>query len=191
MKTAKNKSSNILILSIILLVGGSFLAKKMMVGNEPIIEFENNNYNEEGVELEEVLEMLSFTLKDINGKEVSLMDYKNKKNIILSFWATWCTNCLDDFPTKLEYEKIYKEDVVFLYINENENVETINSYLEKHKFELENLLLDYDGKVARSYEIPGIPTSIFISKDFEKINGLVGTVSEEAFKKVIEDTFSL
>jgi peroxiredoxin len=38
---------------------------------------------------------VDFTLPDINGKNVSLSDYKNKY-ILLDFWGSWCQPCRDE-----------------------------------------------------------------------------------------------
>jgi thiol-disulfide isomerase/thioredoxin len=46
---------------------------------------------------------INFTLKDINGEEVKLMDYRGKI-VFLNFWATWCPPCRDEMPSM---EKLY------------------------------------------------------------------------------------
>src|SRR5262245_61519597 len=38
-----------------------------------------------------------FTLKDKNGKEVKLSDYRGDL-VFLNFWATWCPPCVDEMP---------------------------------------------------------------------------------------------
>ena len=42
-------------------------------------------------------EQLDFVLKDQNGKQVSLTDYRGKV-IFLNFWATWCPPCQRELP---------------------------------------------------------------------------------------------
>ena len=116
-----------------------------------------------------------FKLKDINGKTVSLADYKGK-TLIIDFWATWCVPCRNSFPAvKMAVEK-YKNDpdVKFLFIDTRE---TESNYPElAKKFMADNNYPFYyvfdeksdDGKLNatfKKYVMPGIPTKYFIDKN--------------------------
>ena len=46
-----------------------------------------------------------FALKDIEGNEIKLSDYKGKV-VILDFWATWCPPCVKEIP---HFNELYKE----------------------------------------------------------------------------------
>ncbi len=46
-----------------------------------------------------------FTLSGVDGKPVTLSDYKGKV-VILDFWATWCPPCRDEIP---HFNALYKE----------------------------------------------------------------------------------
>ena len=39
-----------------------------------------------------------FTLKDLEGKDVSLKDFKGKV-VFINFWATWCSPCKKSFQS--------------------------------------------------------------------------------------------
>ena len=57
----------------------------------------------------------NFSLKDINGKEVSLSSFRGKI-VVLNFWATWCAPCLRDMPSLESFHKKYGDDVQVLGI---------------------------------------------------------------------------
>lgn len=47
-----------------------------------------------------------FTLSDLNGKKVSLSDFKGKP-LVVNFWATWCGPCKVEMPWFEEFRKKY------------------------------------------------------------------------------------
>jgi len=51
---------------------------------------------------------LDFTLKDVNGANVRLSDYKGKV-ILLNFWATWCPPCKVEIPEFVEAYNKYRD----------------------------------------------------------------------------------
>jgi thiol-disulfide isomerase/thioredoxin len=47
-----------------------------------------------------------FTLDDLDGKKVSLSDYKGRP-LVVNFWATWCGPCRVEMPWFEEFQKKY------------------------------------------------------------------------------------
>ncbi|SDG57322.1 Thiol-disulfide isomerase or thioredoxin [Pedobacter terrae] len=113
-----------------------------------------------------------FKVKDINGKEVSLSDFKGK-TIILDFWATWCGPCKKSLPAMQMLVKKYKNDpnVKFLFIHTWETSPSpqadATNYLLTHNLDLP-LYMDLKDPVAKkntavtSFGVSGIPAKFVI-----------------------------
>lgn len=64
----------------------------------------------------------SFTLKDGNGREVSLTQMRGKV-VVLNFWTTTCRPCLEEMPDVAELAKIMsdRKDVVVVTVSIDES----------------------------------------------------------------------
>lgn len=114
-----------------------------------------------------------FHLKDVNGKTVSLADYKGK-TLIIDFWATWCEPCLMSFPSIASVMDKYKDNpnVKFLFIDVREKgdgyPEKVKAFLKEsgYPFEVAYDEKGTDGvmdKTLKSYTLaPGIPEKFII-----------------------------
>jgi peroxiredoxin len=100
--------------------------------------------------IKEVEHVDNFKLKDYNGKEHSLSDYKDSKAIVIMFISTQCpvSNAYNSRMKDL-YDKYKSKDVSFIGINANktEDVETIKEHAEEHEFGFV-ILKDKGNKIA-------------------------------------------
>ena len=138
-------------------------------------------------------ELIEFTLKDQNGIEHTLSDYKGKV-VFLNFWATWCGPCKMELP---HIQKVYeemgmnKEDVVILgIVNPNgadDSPEQIRQFIESRKLTYPTLF-DENQEVFGKYGIRSFPTTFMIDKE-GKIYGYVqGALTEDMIRDIIAQT---
>lgn len=116
-----------------------------------------------------------FTLKDLDGKVVSLASLKGK-TVIIDFWATWCGPCIMSFPGMQIAQNKYKNnpDVVFLFIDTWENgtnyLPGVKKFVADKGYSF-HVLMDETGadkkqsKVVSAYKVDGIPTKFIIDKN--------------------------
>ncbi|MGQ1785429.1 TlpA family protein disulfide reductase [Saccharicrinis sp. GN24d3] len=74
-----------------------------------------------------------FTLTDINGKEVSLSDFKGKM-LMMDCWATWCAPCIKGIPKFNKLREKYKgKNIEFVLVSVDENVALWKKKVKENK----------------------------------------------------------
>lgn len=128
-----------------------------------------------------------FNLKDQYGVVHSLESYKGKV-IFLNFWATWCPPCKKEMP---DIENIYKEygknkkDVVILGVN-SEKIKDVKKFLSEKNYSFPTVI-DENSEVMRKYFIQAFPTSFVIDKEGNVYGYVMGGLTGEQIKQVIEE----
>lgn len=133
-----------------------------------------------------------FSLPDLEGKKVSLTDFKGKV-VLLNIWATWCAPCVAEMPSMEKlYQELKHEDFELLAISVDESgAEAVKPFVEKHKLGFP-VLLDTKGEIKNLYQATGIPESFIIARDgiiLEKIIGPRDWATSAAiryFRKLIQ-----
>ena len=135
-----------------------------------------------------------FTLKDLNGDNVSLKKYRGKI-VLLDFWATWCPPCRLSIPELVELQKKYRgEGVVVLGISMDDPEMFPDKYILafKEAFKMNYTILRADQKVAMDYfgtANMAIPTLFVINREgklTDKIVGYAPGAVENSLKRVLE-----
>ena len=112
-----------------------------------------------------------FTLKKVNGEEITLSKLRGNK-VIINFWTTDCVFCRMEMP---ELQRLHAEypDIEILAVNIREDRGKVINYLLTNGFAFP-ALLDSSGREAVEYLVRGTPTIYFIDENGIIINKKVG-----------------
>ena len=80
---------------------------------------------------------------------VQLADYQGGP-LVINLWATWCPPCRREMPV-LENAQRMRPDVTFLFVNQAESMQSVSTYLATQGLNLDNVLFDASGRVARPW----------------------------------------
>jgi thiol-disulfide isomerase/thioredoxin len=129
---------------------------------------------------------LDFVLKDMNGDEVKLADYKGKV-ILLNFWATWCGPCKYEIPWFVELQEKYREKgVVFLGFSVDDPVDKLKPFAAEYKVNYPILVGDGREDVQDAYgPVWGIPITFMIARDGRLCRKHMGIATKAQFEKEI------
>jgi peroxiredoxin len=130
---------------------------------------------------------LNYTLKDMNGKDVHLADYKGKV-IMLNFWATWCGPCQVEIPEFVKLQDKYRDQgVVFLGVSVDDEPPVLRSYAQKMKMNYPVLVgADHEDLQEAYGPMVGIPTTMLIGRDGTICTKYMGPQSYERFERDIK-----
>ncbi|MBZ5522064.1 MAG: TlpA family protein disulfide reductase [Acidobacteriia bacterium] len=117
-----------------------------------------------------------FSASTLDGRTVSLADFRGQKKVVVSFWASWCGPCRLEMPDLIKfYKKNHNDssDFEILAVSIDEDVKDAADFATKQKLNFP-VLLDPRQKIANSYDVDGIPTMFVIDKDGKVTYGRIG-----------------
>lgn len=127
-----------------------------------------------------------FTLNDLEGRPVTLTDYKGKV-VLLNFWATWCEPCKKEMPEiQAAYEQYKEQGLAVLAVNFGENADPTVSFVHHGRLTFP-VLLDRNASVAERYAVINLPVTFFIDPDGiirERVFG--GTLTAKGIGEIVQ-----
>lgn len=132
------------------------------------------------------VEAADFTLKDINGKDLSLSSLRGKY-VVLDFWGSWCIWCIKGMPKMKEYYEKYKGKFEILGVDCNDTEAKWKTAIEKHQLPWLHVYNPKTSDVLNKYAIQGFPTKIIVGPDGKIVKTIVG--EDPAFYTFLDETF--
>ena len=125
---------------------------------------------------EELVYAPSFILKDVEGNEVGSGDFVDH-NMLLVFWATWCSFCAKELPDLKNFTEEYKDKIKVVAIVSRESKGVVQEYIIQKEINFQ-ILMDPNGSVWNDYYIRGTPAHFLIDKEGKIIASRPGYTSK-------------
>ena len=129
---------------------------------------------------------LNFTLKDVNGADVRLADYKGKV-VLLNFWATWCSPCKREIPEFVEaYDRYRDKGFVILGVlsEDDPSPEDLRTFMSEFRMNYP-VFREHQPLAEANGELLALPTSFIIDRRGGICTKHMGAMSKEMLEREI------
>ncbi len=128
-----------------------------------------------------------FSLKGLDGKTYSLVDFRGRV-VVIEFWATWCHACKETAPVlEALYESYKDRGLIVIGITMDSGYgaeENVREFVKRHN-QTYPILWD-DDRVSRAYQAIQIPLTYVLDRDLIVRKKIVGYTSE--YQQILEET---
>ena len=119
----------------------------------------------------------NITFLDVDNKLINLNEFTGQL-VIINFWATWCAPCKEEMPSldNLKNLKAF-ENLKILPINVGqEDIQKSKIFFDDLKIKNLELYFDNSIKLAKTFTLRGLPTSVIINKEGEEFARIIGSI---------------
>jgi thiol-disulfide isomerase/thioredoxin len=130
---------------------------------------------------------LDFALKDMNGADVKLADFKGRP-LLINFWATWCGPCKTEIPMFVELVEKYREQkFTVLGISTDDTPEDLRPFAAEFKMNYPVLVGAGKDSLLEAYDaVFAIPVSWFVRPDGTVMLKHPGPATREWFETQVK-----
>lgn len=151
-----------------------------------------------------VLSLIAMTLADIRSapavtqrEPIDLMSTLNERYLlsvqeqeltIVNFFATWCPPCQAEMPHLQRFSEDLPDEVALIGVNLNDRddgSQALEAFMEKYEVTYP-ILLDESDQFGKGYQVVSIPTTVLLDADGQELQRIVGPVSEQVLRDMIE-----
>jgi peroxiredoxin len=129
-----------------------------------------------------------FSEKDLNGKLLSISQYKGKV-VLVDFWATWCMPCVVELPQiQKAYDMYHDKGFEVVGVSLDEDKDRLQQFIKQKQMPWPQFFdgKKWENKLAVKYGVDSTPTGYLLGRDGKIIAKLSSTddISLEVAKAV-------
>ena len=117
-----------------------------------------------------------FDAQTLSGEAIASRDFKGKKRLVVSFWASWCEPCRMELPElSAFYEKYHSADSKFevVAISTDQDRFQAEKYVKEAKLPFP-VVWDGSGTIGDKFGVESIPVLYVIDENGKVIHGQIG-----------------
>ena len=127
----------------------------------------------------------NFTLKSLNGEEVSLSQQKGKY-VLVNFWATWCGPCKVEMPSLETLHQRFKSKNFSLLAISNDmfGAQIVKPFIKANNLTFP-VLLDQQLQASNKFGVVSLPTTFMIDPEGNIIGELRGAEDWDSSENIL------
>lgn len=127
------------------------------------------------------------TLEKLDGSGPQSLASLRGRPLVVNFWASWCTTCLDEAALLGEAEKRWREKgVVFIGIDSSDTDEAARAFERKYGMDYTSLI-DRDATQTRLWGVTGYPETFFIDREGRIVSKHVSVIDAKTLEARITE----
>lgn len=130
-----------------------------------------------------------FTAELTDGSSFTLAEQEGKV-VLLNFWATWCSPCVEEMPALEKIHEEYGDQVKVVAVDCGEDKAVVDSFLKENEYTF-SVGYDENNEISRKYPVTGIPYTVIIGKDGIATRTFAGSLGAEkqyeVYKEALEE----
>ena len=125
-----------------------------------------------------------FELTNLKGQSIRLGDFRGRP-VLINFWATWCSYCLQELPVIEKYYERYASEINVLAIEVGDSLTDVRSIVTQYGFTF-LVLRDPDSDVFQQYRLDSFPVTFVLDTEGTVVIKHQGYMSENKLVEYLD-----
>ena len=132
----------------------------------------------------------AFSLPEVlrPSRQLTLSDFRGRP-LVLNFWASWCYPCQTEMPLLESAYRSAGGAVEFVGVDTDDTRKAAAAFLARTRVSYVSLFMPRRGPVSASYQLVGLPITVFISAGGRELGRHVGQLNAATLKAALAQAF--